>query len=121
MPVVTTRASSQNGGLATVRVGIAAPTGSGFAINAQQFPLAVLLPLDRLPPLFSSPASHANDRAVRARELVVFLASVHFLLSSLSASHLREPLLLVLTLLVAFPCASVTAAAGRAVAGLARR
>ena len=46
MPVVTTRATSQNGGLATVRVGIAAPTSSGLAINAQQFHLAVLFPLD---------------------------------------------------------------------------
>ena len=58
---------------------------------------------------------------VRARELVVYLPSVCFLLSSPSASRLREPLLLVLTLLVAFPCASVTAAADRAVYGRARR
>ena len=33
MPVVTTRAVSQNSGLATVLVGSAAPTGSGLAIN----------------------------------------------------------------------------------------
>ena len=35
MPVVTTRVTSQNGGLATVVVGIAAPTASGLAINVQ--------------------------------------------------------------------------------------
>ena len=60
MPVVTTRVTSQNGGLATVVIGSAAPTVSGLAINAQQFPLAVLFPLDLWPPSFSSPATRAN-------------------------------------------------------------
>ena len=46
MPVVTMHVTSQNSGLATVVVGIAAPTVSGLAINAQQFPLGVVFPLD---------------------------------------------------------------------------
>ena len=73
MPVVTTRAASQNGGLATVLVGSAAPTVSGLAINAQQLPLNVVFPLDLWPPSFSSPASRAKARAERAHEPVVFL------------------------------------------------
>ena len=120
MPVVTMRAASQNGGLATVVVGRAAPTVSGLAINAQQLPLGVLFPLDLWPPSFSSPASRANARTVCARELVLFLADVRFLLLSSSLARLRDSLALVRTLLVAFPCAPVSAAAGRAVAGLAR-
>ena len=63
MPVVTTRAASQNGGLATVLVGSAAPTVSGLAINAQQLPLDVVFPLDLWTPSFSSPASRASDRS----------------------------------------------------------
>ena len=103
MPVVTTRAASQNGGLATVVVGRAAPTVSGLAINAQQLPLGVLFPLDLWPPSFSSPASRANARTVHARELVLFLAGVRFLLLSSSLARLCEPLLVVLILPVAFP------------------
>ena len=121
MPVVTTRAASQNGGLATVLVGSAAPTVSGLAINAQQFPLGVLFPLDLWPPSFSSPASRANDRNSALLCIVAFLPGVLFLRSSASVARFREPLALVLTLLVAFPCAPVTAAAGRASAGRARR
>ena len=66
MPVVTTRVTSQNDGLATVVVGIAARTVSRLAINAQQLPLDVVFPLDLWPPSFSSPASRANARTVRA-------------------------------------------------------
>ena len=121
MPVVTTRAASQNGGLATVRVGIAAPTISNLAINVLQLPLDVVFPLDLWPPSFSSPASRANDRNSALLCIVAFLPGVLFLRSSPSAARLREPLALVRFPLVAFPCAPVTAAAGRAVAGCARR
>ena len=116
MPVVTTRAASQNGGLATVVVGSAAPTRSGLAINVLQFPLGVLFPLDLWPPSFSSPASRTKDQNSVLLCVVSFLPDVLFLRSSASVSRFCEPLALVLTLLVAFPCAPVTAAAGRAVA-----
>ena len=121
MPVVTTRVTSQNGGLATVVVGIAAPTVSGLAINAQQLPLDVVFPLDLWPPSFSSPASRANDQNSALLCIVAILPGVLFLRSSASVVRFRESLALVLTLLVAFPCAPVTAATGRAIAGLARR
>ena len=109
MPVVTTRAASQNGGLATVVVGSAAPTVSGLAINVLQLPLGIVFPLDLWPPLFSSPASRANARIVRARELVLFLAGVRFLLLSSSLARLRDSLALVHFPLVAYPCLPVTA------------
>ena len=121
MPVVTTRVTSQNGGLATVVVGIAARTASGLAINAQQFPLFVIFPLDRCPPSFSSPTSRANDRNSALLCIVAFFPDVLFLRSSASFARLRDSLALVHFPLVAFPCAPVTAAAGRAVVGLARR
>ena len=92
MPVVTMRAASQNGGLATILVGSAAPTVSGLAINAQQLPLDVVFPLDLWPPLFSSPASHAKDRNSALLCVVSFLLDVLFLRSSPSAARLREPL-----------------------------
>ena len=104
MPVVTTRAASQNGGLATVRVGIAAPTGSGLAINVLQLPLDVVFPLDLWPPSFSSPASRANDRNSALLCIVAFLPGVLFLLSSVSAPRLREPVRRVRFLLIGFPC-----------------
>ena len=46
LSVVTMRAASQNGDLATVLVGSAAPTVSGLAINVLQHHRVVLFPLD---------------------------------------------------------------------------
>ena len=120
MPVVTTRAASQNGGLATVVVGSAAPTVSGLAINAQQLPLYVVFPLDLWPPSFSSPASRAKDQNSALLCVVSFLPDVLFLRSSPSAARLRASLALVHFPLVAFPCLPMTAEHGKAAAGRAR-
>ena len=110
MSVVTTRAASQNGGLATVRVGIAAPTISDLAINVLQLPLDVVFPLDLCPPSFSSPASHASDRNSALLCIVAFLPGVLFLRSSASFARFCEPLALVRSLLIGFPLPPVTAA-----------
>ena len=50
MQVVTTRAASQNGGLATILVGSAAPTVPDLAINVLQLPLVVSVRMDPSPP-----------------------------------------------------------------------
>ena len=84
-------------------------------------PLDAVFPLDRFPPSFSSPASRANDQISALLCVISFLPDVLFLRSSASVARFREPLALVLTLLVAFSCAPVTAAASRAMAGLARQ
>ena len=102
MSVVTMRAAGQNGGQRTVVVGSVAPTISGALINVLQLPLDVVFPVDRSPPLFSSPASRANNRNSALMCINVFLAGVRFLLLSSSLARLREPLLLVLILPVAF-------------------
>ena len=121
MPVVTMREASQNGGLATVVVGIAASTVSGLAINAQQLPLDVGFPLDLWPHSFSTPASRANDRNSALLCIVAFLPGVLFLRSSASFARFCEPLALVRSLLIGFPLPPVTAVAGGASAGRARR
>ena len=64
MPVVTMSAASQNGGLATVLIGSAAPTIPNLTINVLQLPLYVAFPLDLWPPSFSFLAIRANDRTV---------------------------------------------------------
>ena len=81
MPVVTTRAASQNGGLATVVVGSAAPTVSGLAINAQQLPLDVVFPLDLCPLRF------LLRRAVPTLEQCVPVSSSSSSLVSASSSR----------------------------------
>ena len=108
MPVVTTRVTSQNGGLATVVVGIAAPTVSSLTINVQQLPLDDVFPLDLWPPSFSSSESCANDRNSALLCIVIFLADVFFLRSSARLPPLRDPLAFVLIPLVAFPCLPVS-------------
>ena len=50
MPVVTMRAASQNGGIAIVLIGSAAPTVPDLAINALHLPLIVFVLLDPSPP-----------------------------------------------------------------------
>ena len=121
MPVVTTRAASQNGGLATVVVGSAAPTGSGLDINAQQLPLGVVFPLDLWPPSFSSPASRANDRNSVLLCIIAILPDVLFLRSSARLPRLRDPLAFILIPLVAFPCLPVSLGRACALAGARTR
>ena len=75
MLVVTTRAASQNGGLATVGLGIVAPAGSGLSPGVYQLSIIVLFTLDPSPPPAASlrtSTKSAHGRTAADRALMAF-------------------------------------------------